>query len=623
MRKKKPKKSRSIVRRISIHNIVIFSLVCIVNIFVIMVLNINHHIDNNAKMMNIYISNTLSSVDNMLKDMGRVSLIAFSDSTVQEILKGENYTFYENEENQEYLTNLYSSMISIRDDVKGIYIFNNEKMIFQNDIASPFRRFDAEMDSFYQKVKNNADLSADISGCHMYVDKLPEGFRYKEMFEENIFQNNNIYLVRPIRSFNPFEIIGYIALRTPVQTIKNICDKYLENGITYIIADEYNNIACSSNKEIISKNLEDVYPQVILGINENVESFSVEIKQKKYLCVYQRSEYSDMLLITLKSYESIYAAMKALVILCITVFIISALIILYSVYIMTRKNLKRLVEFSTDLQKFKPDDLKRQYEVEYMDEVGILKDSFNKMIKRLNELVISEYQARDELQKAEISEQKMAMLYLKQQINPHFLYNTLDMIRMKAAINNDMEVSKMLMKLVSFYRLSTKIQSAMVTVHHEVSMLGAYMSLICYRYPQIVYIENISPDTLDIEIPNFILQPLIENSIIHGLKDRRYQGKITLNISNVMGELKISIEDDGIGIEKEKLLELNSYNNNEKDILYRIENENNEERSHLGVINVISRLKGYYQNNCNVVYARNITGGTIVEINIKMVSDEI
>ena len=81
-------------------------------------------------------------------------------------------------------------------------------------------------------------------------------------------------------------------------------------------------------------------------------------------------------------------------------------------------------------------------------------------------------QARDQLQKAEISERKMAMLYLKQQINPHFLYNTLDMIRLKAAINKDTEVSQMLMKLVSFYRLSTKVHDSMVTVRKRSGYAG-------------------------------------------------------------------------------------------------------------------------------------------------------
>ena len=88
-------------------------------------------------MMNVYISNTLNSVDNKLKDMGRVSLIAFSDQTVQKILTGSDYTFSEERQNEEYLKNLYSSMISIRDDISGIYMFTVDNMIFT--MIRPYR----------------------------------------------------------------------------------------------------------------------------------------------------------------------------------------------------------------------------------------------------------------------------------------------------------------------------------------------------------------------------------------------------------------------------------------------------------------------------------------------------
>ena len=82
---------------------------------------------------------------------------------------------------------------------------------------------------------------------------------------------------------------------------------------------------------------------------------------------------------------------------CIVITVISALFVLFCAYGFTRKNLKRLTDFSLDIQNFQPGDLTRQYDVGYMDEVGVLKDSFNKMIRRLNDLVISEYQAKDEL----------------------------------------------------------------------------------------------------------------------------------------------------------------------------------------------------------------------------------
>ncbi len=588
MKKNSSHKTLSIVKRISITNIGIFIIACILSIVATLKLNVEYHIDRDAQMMKVYISNTLSSIDNTLKDMGRVSLIAFSDQMVQDILKGTDYSFDEKMENEEYLTKLYSSMISIRDDVRGIYIFNNEDMV------------------------------------HMYVGTLPEGFKYTQTYTKNIFQENNIYLVRPIRSFSPFEVIGYIALRTPILTLQKICSNYLEDNISYIVADENNNIACSSNERIISQNLKDVYPELLDHMNGAKGSFSLTLNQEKYLCAYQRSDYSNMLLITLKTYESIYDELNILVITCIIITAISALVVLFCVYGFTRKNLKRLTDFSLDIQNFQPGDLTRQYDVGYMDEVGVLKDSFNKMICRLNDLVISEYQARDQLQKAEISEQKMAMLYLKQQINPHFLYNTLDMIRLKAAINKDTEVSQMLMKLVSFYRLSTKVHDSMVTVRKEVDMLDAYMSLMCYRYPEIRYHSDIMPEAMDMEIPNFILQPLLENSLMHGLKDRRYQGSVTLRIcvnEQDNSELDIWLSDDGIGIPDDKMEELNAYNAKDSEALYRVQTQSQGDRTHLGVINVISRLKLYYQENAEVIYTRNKTGGTTVKIKIKTASE--
>ena len=625
MKKNSSHKTLSIVKRISITNIGIFIIACILSIVATLKLNVEYHIDRDAQMMKVYISNTLSSIDNTLKDMGRVSLIAFSDQTVQDILKGTDYSFDEKMENEEYLKKLYSSMISIRDDVRGIYIFNNEDMVFYSDTWNPFLGFDWNVESFFQDVKINSDLSTNISGCHMYVGTLPEGFKYTQTYTKNIFQENNIYLVRPIRSFSPFEVIGYIALRTPILTLQKICSNYLEDNISYIVADENNNVACSSNEKIISNNLEDIYPELLEQVNGAKGSFSLTLNQEKYLCAYQRSDYSNMLLITLKNYDSIYDELSILVITCIVITVISALFVLFCAYGFTRKNLKRLTDFSLDIQNFQPGDLTRQYDVGYMDEVGVLKDSFNKMIRRLNDLVISEYQAKDELQKAEISEQKMAMLYLKQQINPHFLYNTLDMIRLKAAINKDTEVSQMLMKLVSFYRLSTKVYDSMVAVRKEVEMLDAYMSLMCYRYSDIIYRSEIEPGALDIEIPNFILQPLLENSLMHGLKDRRYQGTIILKIyrnEQDKNELNIWLIDDGIGIPDDKMAELNAYNAKDSEALYPVQTRTEGDRTHLGVINVISRLKLYYQENAEAIYMRNETGGTTVKIKIKTASEE-
>lgn len=625
MNKNASYKKSSIAKRISFTNIIIFLFVSLLSILGTLQLNIQYHVSRDAKMMDVYISNTLNSVDNKLKDMGRVSLIAFSDNKVQQILKGSGYTYKEELANEEYLKNLYSSLISIRDDIRGIYIFNNENMIFFSDTSSPSLGLNWNVDEFFRKVKNNSDAKTDISGCHLYLAELPEGFRYTSIYTNDIFQKNNIYLVRPIRSFSPYEIIGYIALRTPIRKLKDICDEYLEKDISYIIADENNRIVCCSNENTIGESLSDYDSDLMAEITASKGSFSTTMDDRKYLCSYQKSNYSNMLLITMKTYSSIFGEIKELLIWCVLLAILCSVIVLISVSKMTRKNLKRLIDFSVDLQNFQPDDLTNHYEIYQMDEVGILKNSFNKMIDRINKLVISEYRAKDQLQKAEISEQKMAMLYLKQQINPHFLYNTLDMIRLKAAINGDAEVSEMLMKLVKFYRLSTRVHSSMVTVKEEVEMLDAYMSLMCYRYSELKYQADISQEVLGIQIPNFTLQPLLENSLMHGLKDRRYCGTIILRIAGEGTEervLSIWIIDDGVGISQEKLDELNGYSDENAESIYRTQFEVQGEATHLGVVNVISRLKLYYQDNCSIRYSKNETGGTSVNIQIKLESDE-
>lgn len=618
-------KRTSIVKRISITNILIFLLVSTLSIVGTLKLNIQYHVSRDEKMMKVYISNTLNSVDNKLKDMGRVSLIAFSDKKVQEILRGSGYTYKEEMENEEYLKNLYSSMISIRDDIKGIYIFNNETMIFFRDSASPSLGLERNVEDFFREVKSNADFETNISGCHLYMEGFPEGFRYSDTYTNDIFQRNNIYLVRPIRSFSPYEIIGYIALRTPIRRLQDICDEYLEQDISYIITDENNHIVCCSDQDSIGESLTEYDPWLMDEVTAPKGSFTARLNGKKYLCAYQNSDYSGMRLITMKTYTSIYEEIKELVVWCFLLAVLCSVIVLFSVQKMTRKNLKRLVDFSVELENFQPDDLTNHYEIYQMDEVGILKNSFNKMIDRINKLVISEYRAKDQLQKAEISEQKMAMLYLKQQINPHFLYNTLDMIRLKAAINGDAEVSEMLMKLVKFYRLSTRVHSSMVTVKEEVEMLDAYMSLMCYRYSELKYQADISQEVLGIQIPNFTLQPLLENSLMHGLKDRRYCGTIILKIAREgTGErvLSIWIIDDGVGISQEKLDELNGYSDENAESIYRTQFEVQGEATHLGVVNVISRLKLYYQDNCSIRYSKNETGGTSVNIQIKLESDE-
>lgn len=130
--------------------------------------------------------------------------------------------------------------------------------------------------------------------------------------------------------------------------------------------------------------------------------------------------------------------------------------------------------------------------------------------------------------RGELTEQKLSMLYLKSQVNPHFLYNTLDAIRIQAQLDGDKPVADLLMRLVDFFRPSVKVDRPMVTLDDELELLEAYLELMCVRYPELQCDYDVDPELGGAQVPNFILQPIAENSLLHGLKDKGYRGRVAI-----------------------------------------------------------------------------------------------
>ena len=206
--------------------------------------------------------------------------------------------------------------------------------------------------------------------------------------------------------------------------------------------------------------------------------------------------------------------------------------------------------------------------------------------------------------RSELTEQRMSMLYLKSQINPHFLYNTLDSIRIRAQLSGDKEVADLLMRLVDFFRLSVKTNKQMVPLDEELELLEAYMELMCSRYPQLKVEYDIDPDLSETLVPNFILQPIVENSLLHGLKNRGYQGLVKVSALKVNEtQFEIQVYDTGSGFaagEKERVeAMLRNYARTPAKL----------EGNSIGVLNVQKRMKLLCGRDCGLHYTENEEGG--------------
>ena len=218
--------------------------------------------------------------------------------------------------------------------------------------------------------------------------------------------------------------------------------------------------------------------------------------------------------------------------------------------------------------------------------------------------------------RAELTEQKMSMLYLKSQVNPHFLYNTLDTIRIQAQLNGDKKVANLLMHLVDFFRLSVKVNRQMVSLDDELELLEAYMELMCYRYPKLQCEYDIDPDLGGVQVPNFILQPIVENSLLHGLKNKGYRGKVSISAQKATdGHMEVCVCDTGSGFAEGEKAVIDEI------LLHYSKQPAKLEGNSIGILNVQKRIKLLCGREYGLRYTENSTGGVTAHLMLPIKED--
>ncbi len=220
--------------------------------------------------------------------------------------------------------------------------------------------------------------------------------------------------------------------------------------------------------------------------------------------------------------------------------------------------------------------------------------------------------------RAELTEQKMSMLYLKSQVNPHFLYNTLDTIRIQAQLNGDKKVADLLMRLVDFFRLSVKVDRQMVALDDELELLEAYMELMCYRYPELECEYDIDPNLGGVPVPNFILQPIVENSLLHGLKNKGYRGKVRISAHKTADQqMEILVSDTGSGFAEGKKAAIDQM------LLAYAKQPAKLEGNSIGILNVQKRIKLLCGREYGLWYTENENGGVTAHLLLSLGKEDV
>jgi two-component system, sensor histidine kinase YesM len=268
--------------------------------------------------------------------------------------------------------------------------------------------------------------------------------------------------------------------------------------------------------------------------------------------------------------------------------------------------IKKLHDVTTTITK---NDLQALVTGDNVDEITELGISFNIMIGKIRELLDSKIKEQENLKKAE-------MRALQAQINPHFLYNTLDTIIWMAEAKKNDQVIEIVSALSSFFRISLSKGRDWITIAEEVERTRSYLTIQKMRYRDILDFKiEVDQAAADYTILKLILQPLVENALYHGIKNKRGGGTIIVRAKKEnQDEILLEVEDDGIGFTPEKLARLQEELNDDSGDI-RLE-------SGFGVGNVNNRIRLYYGKQYGVTIKSEYNTGTSVALVIPAIKGE-
>jgi len=232
-------------------------------------------------------------------------------------------------------------------------------------------------------------------------------------------------------------------------------------------------------------------------------------------------------------------------------------------------------------------DLTTRIVVQSEDDVGQLAHGFNTMLDELRRLV-------DDVLRAQLHEREAELHALQNQINPHFLYNTLESINMMALTHGDRDISRMVTSLGRLLRLTLSSTEALIPLDAELEHVRHYLVVQRMRYgDRISMTVDVDPALLDCIVPKLTLQPLFENALYHGLEPRPGAGRVVVRGCRAGDDLALTIEDDGAGMDAVRLATVRA----------QLEEEAPRDRRSIGLANVHKRLKLY----CGPAYGLSIT----------------
>ena len=508
---------------------------------------------------------------------------SYFDKYLDNLTTSTDKMFYNNEM-QGYLLQQQSNLqqeeyVALKDSI--------QKFCYSHLTKGDERLYDVDIRNVYIKNMYDEIIITDA----VYSDTLDRVKKLMELYEKPAQKlHGQVYLAHEAPNH-----LYYV--RTIYKNDIDNCDKQIGMDI----------IESNNNKDISFALIDDSDNVVINSSNlSNQECYEIiqentkKIDNINYKGISHSSLFSDYKIVGIINETSLYNGFYKILWLVFALILLSIIIIISSILFASQVVSNQFNKFILKLKKTDTIDEHALIQSQSKDEFDDLCRVYNEMIKRVDVLSKAVYEKELSLKNAEIQA-------FQAQINPHFLYNTLDCINSLVGMNKIEETQKTVVALANIMRMSIKGPN-FLTIENEIKYIKEYIFIQKMRYQErILFLIEIDDKLNHYVIPKLILQPIVENAIKHGVSNMTKQGMIAILGKFKDDKIVFTIRDNGVGMSDEIINKINNYSME----TFIDDKENNNS---IGLINIQKRIRLIYGQDYGMVIKKLNNGGTEVKI---------
>ncbi|KZL93362.1 sensor histidine kinase YpdA [Clostridium magnum DSM 2767] len=533
----------------------------------------------NTQQMAKQISN---NIDFYMKDTENIITYLSQDLRVLNFLNNNDVKQSDNSV-QDDVCKAITSFTSVHPEIAGIMIVN-DRDIYVSDVMYRTSRDLFTNENWYYKAYHDPK--------NIQLLSKPIGRNINNIFKYSA--DDVVSMSKAVIDNKTGNVIGVILIDMKLDIIKNVIEnvKPGKNGFVYIV-DSTGDIVYSPVNNVVYR----IKEEWLEGYNDNV--MIKRLEDNDYEIMHMDSTYTGWKTVVVAPLEESLKVVTYIKYYSLTIAVITLVFAVILAVFFTRSIVNPITKLRRLMKRTEEGKLDCYFNSKYKDEIGELGNSFNNMLREIKNLI-------NLVQIEEKNKRKAEINTLQAQIKPHFLYNTLDTIQWMAQEHNAEDIVDMVGNLTNLLRIGLNNGNEIIKLKKEIEYVESYLIIQKTRYEdKLNYEINIDDNILEYDVIKLILQPLVENAIYHGIKEKRGKGKITITGEIEDNKIHIQIIDNGIGIKEDKLKEINK-------VLK--EGHSSNTKIGYGIFNVNERIKLNYGEEFTLSYSSEYGQGTSVDI---------